>query len=180
MRTFVAIELPPELTSQIDQLQTVLRKTGADVSWVKSQNVHITLKFLGEVKEEKIEDVYQATELSVKGLRNFQVNLQGLGGFPNLKRPRVIWIGVEKGKEVLAELYPKVEEQFFKIGFAKENRDFTPHLTIGRVKSPKHLEKLASEINKTTFETEDFEVKEVVVMKSTLFPTGAVYTPLKK
>ncbi len=180
MRTFVAIELPRELTSQIDQLQAVLRKTGADVSWVKSQNVHITLKFLGEVKEEKIEDVYQVTELSVKGIRKFQVNLQGLGGFPNLKRPRVIWIGVEKGKEVLAELYPKVEEEFSKIGFPKENRDFTPHLTIGRVKSLKNLDRLASEINKTSFQTEEFEIKEVVVMKSTLLPTGAVYTPLKK
>ena len=97
-----------------------------------------------------------------------------------MKRPRVIWIGVEKAKEILAEFYPKVEEQFFKMGFAKENRSFTPHLTIGRVKSPKHLEKLASEIIKTSFQTEEFEVKEVVVMKSTLFPTGAVYTPLKK
>src|SRR4030066_1134835 len=174
MRTFIAIELPQELTSKIDQLQAVLRKTGADVSWVKPQNVHITLKFLGEVKEEKIEEVYQATELSVKGIRKFQVNLQGLGGFPNMKRPRAIWIGVEKGKEILAELYPKVEEEFYKIGFAKENRSFAPHLTIGRVKSPKNLERLASEINKISFQTEEFEVKEVVVMKITLHPTGSV------
>ena len=180
MRTFISIELPKELTFQIDQLQSALKKTNADVSWVKPQNVHITLKFLGEVKEDKIEGVYQATEQSVNGIRKFQVNLQGLGGFPNLKRPRVIWIGVEKGKEILAELYPKVEEQFFKIGFAKENRDFTPHLTIGRVKFPKSLESLATEINKTTFETGEFEVKEVVVMKSTLLPAGAVYSPLKK
>lgn len=180
MRTFVAIELPRELTSKIDQLQSALKKTNVDVSWVKPQNVHITLKFLGEVKEEKIEEVYQVVEKSVNGIKSFTVNLQGLGGFPNLKRPRVIWVGVEKGKEILAELYPKMEEEFLKIGFAKENRSFTPHLTIGRIKSPKHLEGLASEINKTTFETEEFEVKEVVVMKSTLFPTGAVYTPLKK
>jgi len=180
MRTFVAIELPKEFTSRIDQLQNNLRKTKADVSWVKPQNVHITLKFLGEVKEEKIEEVYRATEQSVNGIRKFQVNLQGLGGFPNLKRPRVIWIGVEKGKEILAELYPKVEEQFFKIGFAKENRDFTPHLTIGRVKFPKSLESLATEINKTSFETQEFEVQEVVVMKSTLHPAGSIYTPLKK
>ena len=179
MRTFVAIELAKELTSKIDQVQTVLRKTGADVSWVKPQNVHITLKFLGEIKEEKIDEVSQAVEKSVKGLKSFKVNLLGLGGFPNLKRPRVIWIGIEKGKEILAELYPKVEEEFFKIGFAKENRAFAPHLTIGRVKSPKNIENLASEINKILFQTEDFEVKEVVVIKSTLLPTGSVYTPLK-
>lgn len=180
MRTFVAIELPQEFTSKIDQLQAVLRKTKADVSWVKPQNVHITLKFLGEVKEEKIDEVYQATEKSVNGIGSFKVNLQGLGGFPNLKRPRVIWVGVEKGKEILAELYPKVEEEFFKIRFAKENRSFTPHLTIGRIKSPKNLEKLASEITKTSFQTDEFEVKEVVVMKSTLHPTGSIYTPLNK
>ena len=142
--------------------------------------MHITLKFLGEVKEDKIEEVYKTTEKFVTGIKKFEVSLQGLGGFPNMKRPRVIWIGVEKGKEILAELYPKVEEEFFKIGFAKENRGFTPHLTIGRVKSPKNLERLAAEVNKTQFQTEEFEIKEVVVMKSTLLPTGAVYTPLKK
>src|SRR5574341_632187 len=180
MRTFIAIELPQEFTSQIDQLQSVLKKTKADVSWVKPENVHITLKFLGEVKEEKIDEVYQATEKSINGIKAFKVNLQGLGGFPNLRRPRVIWIGVEKGKEVLAEIYPKVEEEFFKIGFPKENRGFTPHLTIGRVKSPKNLDSLAGEINRTAFQTEEFEIKEVVVMKSTLLPTGAVYTPQKK
>lgn len=180
MRTFIAIELPQEFTSQIDQLQNNLRKTNVDVSWVKPQNVHITLKFLGEVKEDKIEEVHQAVEIAVVGIKIFPVSLQGLGGFPNLKRPRVIWIGVEKGKEILAQLGPKLEEEFFKIGFAKENRDFTPHLTIGRVKSPKNLEKLAAEINKTVFETQEFQVKEVVVMKSTLQPTGSIYTPLKK
>lgn len=180
MRTFVAIELHRELTAQIDQLQVALKKTKTDVSWVKPQNVHITLKFLGEVKEEKIAEVYQAVENSVVGIKSFAVNLQGLGGFPNLKRPRVIWIGVEKGKEILAELYPKVEEEFFQIGFSKENRNFTPHLTIGRVKSPKNLEKLASEITETSFQTDEFEVKEVVVMKSTLHPAGSIYTPLKK
>ena len=180
MRTFVAIELPKELTSKIDQLQSALKKTKADVSWVKPQNVHITLKFLGEVKEDKIEEVYQAVEKSAVGIKKFQVSLQGLGGFPNLKRPRVIWVGVEKGKEILSELSPRVEEQFSGIGFAKENRAFTPHLTLGRVKSLKNLESLATEINKTAFETADFEVQEVVVMKSTLLPTGAVYTPVKK
>jgi len=180
MRTFIAIELPSQFTSQIDQLQQALRQTKADVSWVKPQNVHITLKFLGEVNEEKIEEVYRATEKSVAGVTNFQVSLKGLGGFPNMKRPRVIWVGLEKGKEVLAQLGPKVEEGFSKIGFPKENRPFTPHLTIGRVKSPKNLELLASEIGKTSFKTEEFVVKEVVVMKSTLHPAGSIYTPLKK
>ena len=180
MRTFIAVELKEELKKKIEEVQTPLKKLGADVSWVKPGNVHATLKFLGEVPEDKIERVFEGTKKALEGIKGFKLSLKDLGCFPNMKRPRVVWIGVEKGKEELALMAKKIEQEMENIGYPKENREFSPHLTIGRVKSPKNIERLAEQIKTTNFQTEEIEIKEVVVMRSQLNPAGAIYTPLKK
>src|SRR3990170_1816036 len=180
MRTFIAVELKDELKKKIEEVQTPLKKINADVSWVKPGNVHATLKFLGEVPEDKIEKVFEGTEKALEGIRGFRLSLKNLGCFPNLKRPRVLWIGVEKGKEELALMAKKIEQEMENMGYPKEEREFSPHLTIGRVKSPKNIEKLAEQIKTTNFQTEEIEIKEVVVMRSQLNPAGAIYTPIKK
>jgi 2'-5' RNA ligase len=180
MRTFIAIELPEKIKEEIGQLQAPLKKTGAFVSWVKPGNIHVTLKFLGEVPEEKIEEVSSATERAVEGVGSFSMSLKGTGGFPNLRRPRVIWIGTGSGGEELSRLAERMEQEMEKIGFPKENRKFSPHFTIGRVKSPKNIEALAGKVESTEFQTEEIQVTEVVVMRSQLHPTGAIYTPMKK
>lgn len=180
MRTFIAVELPETIKKKIGELQAPLKKTNAFVSWVKPENIHITLKFLGEVPEEKINEVFSATELALKNAGKFKMNLKGTGAFPDSKRPRIIWIGAEKGGEELSNMAGKLEEEMEKIGYPKENRKFSPHFTMGRVKSPKNIEKLMELVKSTDFETEDIEVNEVTVMKSQLHPAGAIYTPLKK
>jgi len=180
MRTFIAVELPEQIKKQIEVLQAPLKKTNAFVSWVKPGNIHITLKFLGEVPEEKIDEVFSATELALKGTKSFKMNLKGMGAFPDFRRPRVIWIGAGKGGEELSDMANKIEDQMEKIGYPKEKRKFSPHFTIGRVKSPKNIEKLIELIKSADFETEDIEVNEVTVMKSQLHPAGAIYTALKK
>jgi 2'-5' RNA ligase len=180
MRTFIAIELPEEIKKQIEKLQAPLKKTRAFVSWVKPGNIHVTLKFLGEVPEEKTNEVFSATERAVGGTKRFSMSLKGTGGFPNLRRPRVIWIGTGSGEEELSCLAEKIEEEMEKIGFPKEKRKFSPHFTIGRVKSSKNIEELAQQVESTEFETKTIEVNQVVVMRSQLHPAGAIYTPLKK
>jgi 2'-5' RNA ligase len=180
MRTFIAVELTEELKRKIEELQNPLRKINLDVSWVKPANVHATLKFLGEVPEDKIEKVFEGTKNALGGMRGFRLSLKDLGCFPHLKRPRVIWVGVEKGKEELSLMAKKIEEEMERIGFPKEYRDFSPHLTIGRIKSPKNIERLTELIKNTNFQSQEIEIKEVVVMKSELHPLGAIYTPLKK
>jgi len=180
MRTFIAVELPEQIKKQIEVLQVPLKKTNAFVSWVKPGNIHITLKFLGEVPEEKIDEVFSATELALKGAKSFKMNLKGMGAFPDFRRPRVIWIGTGKGGEELSDMANKIEDEMEKIGYPKEKRKFSPHFTIGRVKSPKNIEKLVELVKSADFETEDIEVNEVTVMKSQLHPAGAIYTPLKK
>jgi len=180
MRTFIAVELPEEIKKQIEELQAPLKKTNAFVSWVKPGNIHITLKFLGEVPEEKINEVFSACEGALKKTSKFKMNLKGMGAFPDFRRPRVIWVGAGKGGEELSDMATKIEEETEKIDYPKEKRKFSPHFTIGRVKSPKNIEKLMELVKSTDFETEDIKVNEVTVMKSQLHPTGAIYTPLKK
>jgi 2'-5' RNA ligase len=180
MRTFIAVELPEQIKKQIEVLQAPLKKTNAFVSWVKPGNIHITLKFLGEVPEEKIEEVFSATELALKGAKRFKMNLKGMGAFPDLRRPRVIWVGAGKGEEELSGMAARIEDELKKIGYPKEKRKFSAHFTVGRVKSPKNIEKLMELVKSTDFETEDIEVSEVAVMRSQLHPAGAIYTPLKK
>jgi len=180
MRTFVAVELPEGIKNQIATVQADLKRIPAQVSWVKPGNIHVTLKFLGEVPENKIEEVFSATEAGCNGTKKFRMGLKGLGGFPNLQRPRVIWVGTSAGEKEITELQEKVEKEIEKIGFPREERKFTPHFTIGRIKIPKGIEKLSEAVEKTEFSTPEFEVKEVVVMQSQLNPAGAIYTPLKK
>jgi 2'-5' RNA ligase len=180
MRTFIAVELPENIKKKIGELQAPLKKINAFVSWVKPENIHITLKFLGEVPEENINEVFSATEIALKETKKFKMNLKGMGAFPDFRRPRVIWIGAGIGGEELSNMATKIEDQMEKIGYPKENRKFSPHFTMGRVKSPKNIENLMELVKSTDFETEDIEIKEVTVMKSQLHPAGAIYTPLKK
>lgn len=180
MRTFIAIELPESIKRKIGEVQTPLKKTDAFVSWVKPGNIHVTLKFLGEVPEDKIEEVFAATEKALQATKPFTMSLEGMGGFPNLRRPRVIWIGAGSGQEKLSGLAKRIEEEMEEIGFPREKRRFSAHFTIGRVKSPRNIERLAELVESTDFQTEEIQVTEVVVMKSQLDPAGAIYTPLKK
>jgi 2'-5' RNA ligase len=180
MRTFIAVELPEKIKKEIEELQAPLKRTDASVSWVKPGNIHVTLKFLGEVPEEKIGEVFSATQKALEGATKFTMNLKGTGAFPNLKRPRVIWIGAGSGEEELSSLASRIEQEMEKIGFAREKRRFSAHFTIGRVKSPKNVERLMEMVTSSDFETEEIQVNEVVVMKSQLDPRGAIYTPLKK
>jgi 2'-5' RNA ligase len=180
MRTFIAVELPEEIKRQIEQLQAPLKNTDAFVSWVKPKNIHVTLKFLGEVPEEKIDEVFSAVRRALEGAREFTMSLKGMGGFPNLKRPRVIWVGAGSGGEELSQMAKRIEEEMEEVGFPREKRRFSAHFTIGRVKSPKNIEKLTELVESTNFQTEEIEVNEVVVMRSQLHSAGAIYTALEK
>jgi 2'-5' RNA ligase len=180
MRTFIAIELPEGIKKQIEQAQAPLKKTEAFVSWVKPGNIHVTLKFLGEVPEDKINEVFSGTERALAGAKRFTMTLKGMGAFPDFRRPRVIWVGAGSGTEELSQVANKIEEEMEKIGFPREKRKFSAHFTIGRVKSPKNIEKLTEMVESSDFQTEEIEVKEVVMMRSQLHPAGAIYTPLRK
>lgn len=181
IRTFIAVEIPSVIKEKISELQEKLKKDQARVSWVKPNNIHITLKFLGNVDESKITDIERAIENAVNQIKPFSTEVVSVGVFPNYKKPRVIWIAAKSEKDLLKLLAQQIDNELHKLGFEKESRSFEPHLTIGRVKMHGGIRGIIRKLEQNVdFNAGIFTVKEIIVMRSDLKPTGAVYTPLKR
>ena len=177
MRLFTAITLPEDLRTGIRRLIDALGVSGAPVKWVKPENVHLTLRFLGEVEENRINDIYEVTRLASKGIREFSLRVEHVGAFPTLKRPRVVWVGVQSSP-VLSTLHSRLEEGFHAIGFASEKKPYTPHLTIGRVKGTRGLEPLTGGLAHASFPPFTFMVGNIKIIESVLKPQGPIYTTI--
>jgi len=179
IRTFLAVDIPQNIKMKLDELITGLRQLAPDIRWVRAANLHITLRFLGEINSSDIGKLKAAVEADIKDLARFEISLRGAGGFPNLSRPRVIWTGVGQGNDNLIALAGKVEDGCRQAGFGPADKPFSSHLTIGRVKFPKGLERLTAHLESLKFESENFEIGEVVVFKSDLSPAGPKYSKLE-
>jgi 2'-5' RNA ligase len=162
----------------MELLQNQLRGVDAQVSWVKPSNVHLTLKFLGGVPSHKIGAVSQATERASSDTAVFEVEVAGAGCFPSPRSPRVLWVGLADVPEPLVNIYKKLEEELASLGFEREKRRFAPHLTIGRLRSPRNGAELAQKLIDIGFESEKFVARQIIVMRSQLKPTGSIYTPI--
>jgi 2'-5' RNA ligase len=178
IRTFICIELPETLKSKIGQVQDSLKQHGGNVSWTRPQNIHLTLKFLGDVEEIRIAGIAAAIEEVVGKYPTFTLIPSGQGVFPTPKAPRVFWVGVKDESNTLPELAREIEERLEEFGFEKEKRRFTPHLTIGRARQPNKAAELGKAFLETNFSAEPFEATEIIVMQSELNPAGSIYTPL--
>ncbi|MHB0913428.1 MAG: RNA 2',3'-cyclic phosphodiesterase [Armatimonadota bacterium] len=176
MRTFIAVPLPAEVRREVAGIERALTASEADVRWVSEENLHITLKFLGDV--ERTDAVAKAVRSAVAGFPPFRAALAGVGAFPKPSRPSVIWVGVSEGKAALAELAERVEAAMESLGFAREIRPFSPHVTVGRVRTSKNLERLREIIERMHGEAGSFEVRQVAVMRSDLSRSGPTYTPI--
>ena len=179
VRTFIAVDLPTEVKSQIGEILSPLKPLSRSIRWVRAAGLHLTLKFLGEIPEEQLPDLVTALEEVLFGRAAFDFRLSGLGGFPNLRRPRVLWIGVPEGDEPLRELAGAVEKALIPCGYPPEKRPFSPHLTIGRVRSPRGIEPVLDRLPAVDFDSGPVTAGAVKVMKSQLKPTGAEYSALK-
>jgi len=176
MRTFIAIEIPAKIRREIDKLIKEETRKNLPIKWVSFENLHITLKFLGEIDNKKKYDVTAVMNDVVKKIKQFIVTLEGLGCFPSLKNPRVLWVGVTQGDKEMIEVANELENSLAHIGFKKEDKKFHPHLTIGRIKTFCKVD----EILQKTIKTEPFSVDAVVLFKSTLKPEGPIYEELQK
>jgi len=179
MRCFVAISLPEELKASISGIQDRLKTAGADVSWTRQEGMHLTLKFLGEVEEKMIPNIERALDMAVDGITTFMLSVSGMGIFPDMRRPRVVWIGLKEEGDNLIRLHKGVDEELKKTGFPSEDRRFTPHITLGRIRSNRNIEKLLKLIDvEKGVDSGSFEVSDLHLIKSELKPSGAVYTEL--
>ena len=181
MRTFIAIEISDGAKSALGQIQAHLKYAGADVKWVENENIHLTMKFLGEVKEDKVEEIKMALDAIGRETKPFEIVLKGIGAFPNIDYPRVIWVGIDKGAAEATEVSRKVDDELLKIGFPKESRPFAAHLTLGRVRSSHNKAALKEKINSINEKLPDINrqsIGSVILFKSTLTPKGSIYTKL--
>ena len=187
MRCFISISIPEEIKKGLSAIQDRLKKSGADVSWTKPDGMHLTLKFLGEIPvdvlgdkgENKISDIETALNIAVAGIGPFTLDVSGIGVFPDIRRPRVVWIGLTEDGHNLTKLQRGIERELEQAGFPAEKRKFTPHLTLGRIRSYKRLEQLMNFMEEgKNAGYDNFTVSNVHLMKSDLRPEGAVYTEL--
>jgi 2'-5' RNA ligase len=178
LRCFVSLSLPEKIKDNIVTLTEGLRESGADIRWTRSTNLHITLKFLGQVPELGIAGISGALGKVLDQKKSFIIKFSGLGVFPDIRRPRVVWVGIEKPRRLLA-LQQEVADSLVPLGFSLEDRPFRAHLTLGRLRSRvglgKFLKELAS-MEETFFG--EFRVSALKLMKSELAPSGAVHTEL--
>ncbi len=177
IRTFIAVRLPAEVRRRLMQIEKRLMQSGADVKWAPEENFHITLKFLGDVEQARIPAVEEAVRRAVSGLDAFDLTLAGVGAFG---RPlRVVWVGITSGSGELKSLAGRVEDALAEVGFPKEDRPFSAHVTLGRVRSPRGVERLRECIESLKNEPAgDVHVAGVTVMKSELRREGSTYTPI--
>lgn len=180
MRTFIAIPLPDSIKQQLGTLITELKKSGADVKWVKPDNIHLTLKFLGDQDEKRIKALKEILTSIAQGHARYTMEISRLGGFPTIHNPRVIWVGLAAGDQETKNIATALDNAICKLGIPKEDRPFESHITIGRVRSGLNKEKLASLLSLHEIKAGElrFETSKIILYKSTLTSQGPIYEPL--
>jgi 2'-5' RNA ligase len=177
LRTFIAVEISDAIRQRALKLQRVLGEGLASVKWVEPENIHMTLQFLGNVPDIEVPKVCRLARESVADTARFTLTVSGAGSFPNAQRPRTLWLGVTEGAELMTRIYEALEQRLTPLGYRHEERRFTPHLTIGRVRdsSPQLADRLAEY---SDWNGGSMEVKEITVMSSELTSDGPHYTTL--
>lgn len=183
MRAFVAIDLSADVRAAVVAAQTTLREAAprADVRWAETEKLHLTLKFLGEVAEARLDDVVAALAEAASRHRPFWLAAGGIGGYPSIGRPRVLWAGLASGHREIGLLAADVERAVEPLGFPREARPFSGHVTLGRVRSPRgvsRVTKAAAGLADRAFG--QWRVGEMVLYRSYLRPTGSIYEPLAR
>jgi 2'-5' RNA ligase len=179
-RTFIAVEINADIRANAVALQQALAKSGAEVKWVEPDNLHVSLLFLGEVDDRELHSVCRAVKEAAATEPPFPLRVSGVGAFPTPRRPKILWAGITDGAEALKRLYDKLEAKLLDLGcYRKEERGFTPHLTLGRVKGEADAFTLAAELPKRlAWDGGRTVVEEVLVFSSVLQKNGPEYTVL--
>jgi 2'-5' RNA ligase len=177
-RGFIAIEINP--TPQIIAFEKEIEKTGADVKLVEPENIHITVKFLGDTDENNIDGIERSIKESVRGIEPFSITLKGTGVFPNQNYIKVLWIGITDSGDI-ETIAHAIDEKLSPLGFKKEHRGFSPHLTVGRVKTARNKDQLLRVIENHISEKFTIQrVESITLKKSELTPKGPIYTTLRE
>jgi len=183
LRLFVAVELSTEVkqgvADAVERLRKGIQFTPAHPAWVKLDAMHLTLKFLGETNDTDVPRLTELLAQAVTGEPEFDVSVEGVGVFPNPRRPTVLWMGIKGGKENLARLSSRIDQHVAALGFEREKRDFHPHLTLARIKALRGAEAMMKVIESHRhLSAGSCRISRVVLFKSELRPEGALHTPI--
>jgi 2'-5' RNA ligase len=179
VRVFIAVDIDdPLLLSKLERLKDTIVASGVPMKPVETSNIHMTIRFIGEISKSKVEEIIEHVLRPIKE-KSFKIVIKGLGAFPSINRPRVIWVGVDQGAEKLVEIRNRIESSLIKLGFSREKPEFIPHITLARIKGARNLPMLVRILN----EYRDVEIGEMIVnsirlKKSTLTRSGPIYETL--
>lgn len=179
IRAFLAIDLPDSLRPKLALVQGELKKSNADVRWVPVGNIHVTLKFFGNVPDTEIEPLAQAAREMAEKQAPMELKVTVAGAFPSVRSPRVIWLGLGGDVIPLTQFYHRLEKAFGALGYPPEGRAFNPHLTLGRVRSPEGRARLSRALENIVVDWPPFQVREIILFQSVLSPRGSTYTALQ-
>lgn len=181
IRAFLAIDPSQEVLDEVGRIQERFKKTiQGDIRWVRPEGIHLTLKFFGYVSEADIANISQVVKNNIINIKPFTLNIRRAGVFPSINRARVLWLGMDGDIDVLIRLQKEIDTELQKYGFEVENRPFSPHLTLARIKEPKGLIGLAKIMEKSEeYTAGSFSIGGLNLFKSTLTPKGAIYTKLE-
>lgn len=182
LRTFIALDLGQPIRERLTALQEQIARSGATVKWVEADNLHVTLLFLGEVDQRDVIDVCRAVAKVAEGFKPFALRVEKTGAFPNLRRPRIVWVGVGQGSREVCALHDALEKPLLELGcYRREERQYTPHITLGRIRTEKPAPALETALRKQeAWQAGETRIDEVQVMASELTPSGPVYTVLSR
>lgn len=175
-RCFIAIDIHDDIKKALVQIQNQLKLWPARIKWVEEKNFHLTLKFLGDVQVNVIPQIAKVLESISCQHTRWETVLSGIGAFPDNRSPKVIWLGIKEPRQGLINLWEDIESGLDKLGFARERRRFSPHLTMGRVKEDQPPDGLIEAIKEIKFDALVFPVNEIKLMKSELSRTGPEYS----
>lgn len=178
IRAFIAVDIDDKTKQKISELISNLKKSGADAKWITEGQTHLTLKFMGNIDENGVQKISDIISDISNDFEPFKINFSGIGGFPNLNHPSVIWLGIENGSEHLKRLNGAVETALEKIGFKKGDRPFKPHLTLARIRSDKNIRNLIKSIGEMNSDLDlknTVEIDKLTLFQSVLNPKGAIY-----
>ena len=180
LRLFIAVDTPPEIKASMAGLRDTLKRSDADVRWESEEKFHITLKFLGDTDPELLPHFVPLLEGVAARRQPIGIRYSGLGCFPHVRDPRVIWVGVEDPSGDLVALQHQIDAGCLSLGVPVEQKAFHAHVTLGRVKSRRNLRSLLATMESATFDGRSATITAVILMKSDLKPGGSVYTTLKR
>ncbi len=179
IRAFIALKLPENILSFIKKIQKDLKQYGFALRWVKPENIHLTLKFFGNVSDSEAENIKLALSDCIGRFSPLLLSANAIGVFPSIMRPKVIWVGISGQMPMLFSLQNVLEKRLEEVGFKKEDRPFQGHLTMGRFKGRVDSAKLVEAIKKyKDINSDVFAAEEIILYKSDLKPDGPVYTEL--